>query len=142
MPRATMSLTSSQDSDCQPAGELTVRQNRGGPAESQHEATIAAGRVRTRRGSLRGARGWGGGFTAPGGCRTSPPCESRGLGGALRPWSGQQAMEHRRMPPTDRSRRDGGDGSAKGEGEKVTTRRLKEMPLKETIVNDIVKLIT
>ena len=38
MPRATMSLTSSQDSDCQPAGELTVRQNRGSPAEGQHEA--------------------------------------------------------------------------------------------------------
>ena len=38
MPRATMSLTSSQDSDCQPAGELTVRQNRRGPAESRHEA--------------------------------------------------------------------------------------------------------
>ena len=38
MPRATMSLTSSQDSDCQPAEELTVRQNRRGPAESRHEA--------------------------------------------------------------------------------------------------------
>ena len=38
MPRATMSLTSSKDSDCQPAGELTVRQNRRGPAESRHEA--------------------------------------------------------------------------------------------------------
>ena len=38
MPRATMSLTSSQDSDCQPARELTVRQNRRGPAESRHEA--------------------------------------------------------------------------------------------------------
>ena len=38
MPRATMSLTSSQDSDCQPARELTVRRNRGGPAESRHEA--------------------------------------------------------------------------------------------------------
>ena len=46
------------------------------------------------------------------------------------------------MPPTDRSRRDGGDGSAKGEGEEVTTRRLKEVPLKDTIVNDTVKLIT
>ena len=38
MPRATMSLTSSQDSDCQPAGELAVRQKRRGPAESRHEA--------------------------------------------------------------------------------------------------------
>ena len=38
MPRATVSLTPSQDSDCQPAGELTVRQNRRGPAESRHEA--------------------------------------------------------------------------------------------------------
>ena len=39
MPRATMSLTSSQGSDCQPArGGLTVRRNRGGPAESRHEA--------------------------------------------------------------------------------------------------------
>ena len=38
MPRATMSLTSSRDSDCQPAGELTVRQIRRGPAESRLEA--------------------------------------------------------------------------------------------------------
>ena len=38
MPRATMSLKSSQDSDCQPAGEVTVRQTRRGPAESRHEA--------------------------------------------------------------------------------------------------------
>ena len=29
MPRATMSLTSSQDIDCQPTGELTVCRNRG-----------------------------------------------------------------------------------------------------------------
>ena len=38
MPRATMSLTSSQDSDCQPVRELTVRKNRRGPAKSQNEA--------------------------------------------------------------------------------------------------------
>ena len=38
MPRATMSLTSSQDSDCQPARGLTVCRNRGSPAESRHEA--------------------------------------------------------------------------------------------------------
>ena len=38
MPRATMSLTSSQDSDCQPAGQVTKRQTRIGPVERRHEA--------------------------------------------------------------------------------------------------------
>ena len=38
MPRATTSLRSSQDSDCQPAGEVTVHQTRRGPAESRHKA--------------------------------------------------------------------------------------------------------
>ena len=67
MPRATMSLTSSRDSDCQPAGELTVRQNRRGPTESRHEA-ITRGQ---HGGVAQRQPAW---FTAPGGCRTSPPC--------------------------------------------------------------------
>ena len=59
MPRATMSLTSSRDSDCQPAGELTVRQNRRGPAESRFEAI-----TRWRQGEdAQGQPAWGEGVS-------------------------------------------------------------------------------
>ena len=59
MPRATMSLTSSQDS--QPAGELTVRQNTRGPAESRHEAITRCRQGEDAQGQPARNEGVGGG---------------------------------------------------------------------------------
>ena len=57
MPRATVSLTSSQDSDCQPAGEVTARQTRRGSAESRHEAITRGQQVGVAQGQpARGER--------------------------------------------------------------------------------------
>ena len=46
------------------------------------------------------------------------------------------------MPPTDRSRRSGRGRPTSDEDDKVPRRRKKEMPLKDTIVNDTVEVIT
>ena len=69
MPRATMSLRSSQDSDCQPAWELTVRQNRRGPAESRHEAITRCRQGEDAQGQPALGERVGGVIY-----RTSPPC--------------------------------------------------------------------
>ena len=73
MPRATMSSTSPQGSDCQPTGELTVRQNSRGPAESQNEAITRCRQGEDAQGQPARNEGWAGGLTAAGGDRTPPP---------------------------------------------------------------------
>ena len=82
MLRATMSLTSSQDSDCQPAGELTVRQNRRGPAESQNEAITRCRQGEDAQGQpARGERVGGVVYRAGRWSHLAQPVKVEGFGG-------------------------------------------------------------